>query len=471
MDLAAGMAVERRDSSQVRIATCRPVTIVTESHKRVVTGDTVDLGPGGMFVSLDDPLPVGERFIFRIDLGEPYKPVLSGGEVRWVDDTLGHAGMGVRFLDIAEVANALGGREIPAKGPETVRVRMEHVGPALEARVVERAETSIVIDLELPFLRPGAPLEVGPDVAARSGWVQSVDWLEQEEGPAYLQLVVDLEPSPVRAAAGQVAASSSRAATEAAAALPQSSRRASRRRTTADLETSAPEPTAIPPTPDIGSAQSEAGEGLAAAVEPEPEPEIFIAPEAEASPATGVAPQPAHRAEPDADTAIAAEGDDGLGFTPSLLDRLVRSVLVLRLIPWLATLRTAIVERARDPRVKAAASRAAALGRAVLARLGPALRGLLERVRSMRLLKPGRKQARGEPSQVVRALTDRTRKVAAGRGKSVAAVLLVVLAAGGLATAAAGLHGSVAETRSLAELRRQAAHQGWSSAVWIEQAD
>lgn len=491
--VAAAGTEDRRDGSQARIATCRPVTIVSERHKGVVMADTVDLGPGGMFVTLDEPLSVGERFIFRIDLGEPYKPVLSGGEVRWIDSSGGRGGMGVRFLDIAEVADALGGT-IPTRGPEIVRVRMEHVGPAVEARVVERSGGGLVVDLSLPFLRQGAPLEVGPDVAARSGRVKRTEWLGDKDGEAQLRLVVDLEPSRAQAAAGQVAATT----TAERAAAPKVLDEERSKRTRPDPEPEAEEERE-PPTLEWAAAEAPADEEplaerspAPALATPRPAPApIEVEGEVEEEAVDDEAVQtaaPAERESSVAEAAPAEDGEDGdevdaAAFSPfrGVKDRLEALGILPRLVALWGLLRAAAAKVAANPRVAPLLEKiktrvnleqllaaARGLGTRVAGRLGPTVSGLLARVKGFRPFKKARKQSRGEPSKVVQALAARARRVTRGRGRSIAAVLLVALGAGGAATTASGLQGAAEAEASRARLRAEADQQGWSASTWQE---
>jgi Tfp pilus assembly protein PilZ len=205
------LEADRRNGEQTRILTNRMVTIVSGRRGEVVTADTVNLGPGGMFVATDTPFGVGDRFICRIDLGEPYKPVLSGAEVRWINDQEGQQGMGVQFLDIGEAANSLSGELVP-HGLDSVRLRMQAVGPALEAKVVERAPQQLVIDVALPFLGQGTQVDVGPDIAARTAAVDQVEWLGGDEEPK-VRLTLSLEPAASQIVAEHVAHSNSQVAT------------------------------------------------------------------------------------------------------------------------------------------------------------------------------------------------------------------------------------------------------------------
>jgi hypothetical protein len=79
-----------------------------------------------------------------------------------------------------------------------------------------------------------------------------------------------------------------------------------------------------------------------------------------------------------------------------------------------------------------------------------------------------RKQSKGEPSRVVRALTDRARKVASGRGKAVVTSALVIVGLAGLGAVGWGLWGNADAEAERAQNRTEAASAGWSADRWQE---
>ena len=491
-------AVERRDGGQDRILTNRHVTIV--SGGEVVTADTINLGPGGMFVATDEPFTVGDRFICKIDLGEPYKPVLSGAEVRWVNGLDGPRGMGVRFLDIAEAAESLSG-ELPTQGPEIVKVRLESMGSAVDASVVERLDQEIVVELELPFLQPGARVEVGPNVAARTAAIRQVEWSSDAgDDGIKVRVRMDLEPSATRVAAHQVADEAARqrsdaegakrhekraekvwqrpssaAESEAARAEVAPSRRrenddAARSTTTAE-EAEARRPAEVSveePTDDVN--EDEPGEREAVVVETSADVE-----EEDAS-STAVEASAADVEDVGADDGDAAEDDelDARSFDPlrGALERVLGVAMTTRLVALWGRVVGAVKARINGPKLIAAWQRTRSVTQGalswLLSKVGPAAGRLVSALRSSSIVRRRRRQARGEPSTIVRNLTDRARKVAAGRGKTIAVVLFAVMSVGGLGAVSYGLWGSANAEQEREQLRGEAARAGWSASQWDE---
>ncbi len=526
---------DRRAVGQDRIMTNRMVTIVSGHGGGVMMADTVNLGPGGMFLATEEEFDVGDRFICRIDLGEPYKPVLSGAEVRWVDIETDQRGVGVQFLDIAEAAETLSG-ELPTAGPEKVRVRLPSAGSAIEAEVVERDGGSLVLELQLPFLEPGTNLEVGPDVAARSATVKSASWLGDEPPPLRLKLELNLEPSSAESAAEKVAAEDAKQAKpakkpriwqrpakihkkrkiakkaspslgDAMAKAAETSRKKKRwsrksRATSRENEVS-PEAFVDAPadvrretkvreertqeksadvekkvTPFIEQEQKKARTSTEEEVEEEIRETVEIEEEEEAE---DTAEARSSREDPKEDEEqheeAGEEVDDEFepgAFNPfrAPLERILGVAMVSRLFQGLARLKSWIGERINGPKLLAAAKwigeRLVGGWHWTAERAGPLLSRGWKVVRRIKLWRRPRKQARGEPSTVVQHLTDRAKRVAAKRGRTIALILVLSLGAAGLATAGFGLTSSASAEDERENIQQEADQAGWTAGAWEE---
>jgi hypothetical protein len=483
---------ERREGGQDRILTNRHVTIMPGRGGEVVMASTANLGPGGMFITSDAPFAVGDRFICKIDLGDKYKPVLSGGEVRWVDGTRRDdvVGAGIKFLDIAEAAQTLGG-ELPARGPENVRVRLESVGSALAAEVVERSEEELVLDVELPFLQPGAQLEVGHDLSARTAEIRQIEWsTEDAEDGIKVRLWLDLEPSAVHVAADRVvrdARDRLRARrTERSSPAPEPVRAAPVVTPKAAPVEASPEPETAEPPVEEPETSAPAEAAIAEERRDEPadasaEPEAELVPDRPAKDA--VVAEPSSEATADGKKPAKLSYDDlnlntlfpFWGGLESVLGRERCMRLVAIIAAAYASVKARLAPESRRALAAAARDRAARgwtwtkerLGPA-FARLGPAVSRVGAALKISKLTQRTRRQPKGEPSRVVRALADRARKVAAGRGKTIAVAFLVALSLAGLATAGFGLAGSESAQRDREQLQSEAASSGWSADRWQE---
>ena len=513
--------VERRESGQDRILMNKMVTILSGAGGEVVTADTVNLGSGGMYVATDRRFGVGDRFICQIDLGDEYKPVLSGAEVRWLDEAKSKRGMGVRFLDIAEVANSLGGA-LPPAGPETVRVKLDSVGSSIEAEVIEREGGQMVIDLEIPFLSRGQSVDIGQDREAQSAGIREVEWVSGDGGEgAKVRLRLDLdrqdgpkiisparpEPTPTAAddeAEAQGEPEGDPAAQKKARTLHKRKRKVSKasdgresnwaRRARMlnwrgdddddDEEPQiTPETVILPSRPTQRAAAAEEPEvTVAGEVEEEeetPEPVAAVASASEQREAEAEAKEAeaeAKEAEAEAKEAEAENDEeiDPMSFDPTrkALERLLGAALIARLVAGLGKAREAIGGRLNGPKLAAAGQwMLAKLGAGwswTKAHAGPAIVKLARAIRDSKVVQRRRRQSRGEPSKVVRNLTDRARKVAAGRGRTVALVVFITAAAAGLGTAGYGLWGSAEAEAEREQLQTEASSSGWSSERWQE---
>ncbi len=532
--------VERRDGGQDRIPMNKLVTILSGHGGEMVTADTVNLGPGGMFVATERPFGIGDRFICRIDLGETYKPVLSGAEVRWIDADTNRRGMGVCFLDIAEVASSLGGDLPTAKGPESVRVRLESVGTAFDGEVIERSDEELVVDLELPFLRGGAKVEVGPDVAARTSVITSTEFLaDPKAGGTRLRLRLNLEPTAAEVAAEQVSGGrrsrvmvgsdiaqkmasavpepvivapkrkkkvkktrvraksnwarraallqwsekeespeTDAAATAAAEAVAEEARRAEAERQVADIERRAAT------RREVEAREAEAADlSVAGEIVEEPtaeeldEPSEAVAasdhePKAEVTAAPAKSEGAELAVEESEESSDSAKDDeiDASTFSPlrGALERVCGVALATRLMAAMEKARTSIGSRINGPAALAAArwvgGKLSHGWQWTRGKVGPAFANLGKALSRSRR----RRQSRGEPSKVVRNLTDRARKVAAGRGKTVAAAFLIVIGLTGLGAAGWGLWGSTSVESEREQMQSEASAANWNADLWQE---
>lgn len=559
---------DRRTPGQDRIMTNRMVTIVAGHGEGVVMADTVNLGSGGMFLATEEPFAVGDRFICRIDLGSPYKPVLSGAEVRWINDEAERRGVGVRFLDIAEAAESLSG-ELPTKGPETVRVRLPSVGPALDAEVVERDGKSIVVELELPFLEPGSQVEVGPNVAARTATVRSASWVGEKPPPMRIKLDLDVEPASVEVAAGQVVADRNRKKlrpekkgfwqlparihrlrkgtaseddaeeTRADEAAPGESKgkkpkskaepeKAAAEEVTAearsdkvtsekfkanakpqkvatktieateepdeakvDLEKARAEPREAEVETEEAEAAPEEAEAAPEEAEAETEEDEAAPEEAEAKPAKpkekkaqpvkakeeaarGKEKKAAATEDGEAEADDSEEDFDPSAFNPwrGQLERILGAAVMARLVAAWGFAREWLGDRINGPKLRAAAEwckdRLFEAGRWTADKLGPAASQSWKAIRRIPTLRRSRKQTRGEPSSVVRHLTDRARRVAARRGRTAALIAFLSLGVGGLAAAGYGWSQSNTAEDERETIQQEAERSSWTSGHWEE---
>lgn len=509
---------DRRATGQDRIATNRMVTIVSGHGGGVTTADTVNLGPGGMFLATEEHFDVGDRFICRIDLGEPYKPVLSGAEVRWLHLETDQRGVGVQFLDIAEAAETLSG-ELPTAGPEKVRVRLPSAESSIEAEVIERDGQTLVLELRLPFLEPGTQLEVGPDVAARTATVREATFLGDGAKPLRIKLELSLERSSAESAAEKVAASDAKQAApvkksriwqrpakilrtrkasakksaslsdavEKAAQDERSSRRWSKKSRTdqheqeepaartadevearAEVESEEPSKTKEEKR-ETRSSEKKLEEKKGRESERTEQRELAAKAEVEDAEETVDEEEEQQDAAPETDD----EFEPG-AFNPfrAPLERILGAALVTRLFQALARAKEWVGERINGPKLLAAAKwtrdRLVEGGRWTASRFGPLLSRGWTALRSIKLGRKSRKQTRGEPSTVVQHLTDRARRVAARKGRTIALILVISLGAAGLATVGYGLTSSASAEDTREGIQQEADQAGWTAGAWEE---
>jgi hypothetical protein len=499
------------------------VTIVSGHGQGVVTADTVNLGAGGMFLATETAFDIGDRFICRIDLGDPYRPVLSGAEVRWVGSDTGSQGVGVQFLDIAEAAESLSGEQ-PTRGPEVVRVRLPSVGPSLEAKVVERQGKSIVIEFDFPFLEPGTQVQVGPDLSARTATIRSASWIDDAPKPMRIALELDVEPTSVEVAAGHVVADRKRQLQSNRKGFWQLPAKIKARRKAAEaLEE--PDCEAEVSQKTLEATEGEARELAEAKRKSREEAEERVRERAEAkrkSREEAEAPrteEPSEEPEADElevrggstqDTETATtderptEGEgkkesrdeaqraqdqttsedqdeddpdeefDPLAFNPirGQLERILGAAAMARLLAAWGAAKEWVGERINGPKLHAAflwcKGKAHDGGRWAATKIGPVADRAWKGAKGLTLLQKARKQSRGEPSSVVRHLTDRARKVAAHRGRTATLILLITLGTVGLAAAGYGLTSSDSAETERESLHQEAEQGGWTTGRWEE---
>jgi uncharacterized protein (TIGR02266 family) len=113
------------------------VSIVTQKGK--IEGITLDVSPGGVFISCATPLRLNQVFDLMIEVPELKRPVKARAEVVWSniygpDDDISPRGMGARFVEIAGED-----RKFIAK------VVMEHYkGLKIEPKFMENLQTLII---------------------------------------------------------------------------------------------------------------------------------------------------------------------------------------------------------------------------------------------------------------------------------------------------------------------------------------
>lgn len=76
------------------------------SDSNFYTGFTRDISEGGVFVATYNVFPVGTVMELELQVPDTGAPIQVKGEVRWSaeanEDSDGHPGVGLRFLDLSE---------------------------------------------------------------------------------------------------------------------------------------------------------------------------------------------------------------------------------------------------------------------------------------------------------------------------------------------------------------------------------
>ena len=177
--------VERREGGCERMKVGKSVSIFAGDKQSILRARTRDLSTGGMRLDVGDGLSVGEKILFRIDLGEGFDPAVQGGEVVWSAED---QGTGVRFTAAGEVETSTAKQasppELPSSG-EPVRLHIDRMDHPLKVECVEAGPTGITVRTELPFLERGRTVCASfGDVDVAEGRVEGVlifIFLESEE--------------------------------------------------------------------------------------------------------------------------------------------------------------------------------------------------------------------------------------------------------------------------------------------------
>lgn len=157
---------ERRESGVDRVPVRRPVAICAGRQGTLVQGETVDLSPRGMQVSVDGTLRPGEHLVFRLDLGPEFSTVVEGGEVAWVLPSGPTTTAGVRFVPLPRRP---AGKLDPAPAPEApkfspgeeLRVKVGGMTQALRAEFIDQEGPGLLrFRCPLPFLKLRSPVVV-----------------------------------------------------------------------------------------------------------------------------------------------------------------------------------------------------------------------------------------------------------------------------------------------------------------------
>lgn len=201
-------AIERRNPEQARIPLEDVlVELRPEGYDEAFEADAVDVGLGGLAMRAAILPDVGSRLHCRFQSPHDGRCVDASAEVVWARDAGPSAGeFGLRFdtLDpddeasirgIIEAWHAAMGLDLDEPNDQgVVSLKLEGVGPRLDADVVHRAGDVLVVEQGLPFLRLGKTVEED----GRVGRLESVDLRVEGETP---RLVLTIGFDRVRAPA------------------------------------------------------------------------------------------------------------------------------------------------------------------------------------------------------------------------------------------------------------------------------
>lgn len=199
-------AIERRNPEQARIPLEDVlVELRPEGYDEAFEADAVDVGLGGLAMRAAILPDVGSRLCCRFQSPHDGRCVDASAEVVWARDAGPSAGeFGLRFdtLDpddeasirgIIEAWHAAMGLDLDEPSDRgVVSLKLEGVGPRLDADVVHRAGDVLVVEQGLPFLRLGKAVEED----GRVGRLESVDLRVEGETP---RLVLTIGFDRVRA--------------------------------------------------------------------------------------------------------------------------------------------------------------------------------------------------------------------------------------------------------------------------------
>jgi hypothetical protein len=186
-------AIERRNPEQTRVPLeDLLVELRPEGFDEAFEADGVDLGVGGLAMRAAILPDVGSRLQCRFQSPHDGRCVDASAEVVWSRDAGASAGeFGLRFdtLDPDDEESIRGlveawhaAMEIDLGEPSEhgfVSLKLEGVGPRLDADVVHRAGDVLVVEQGLPFLRLGKTVEED----GRIGRLASVDLRLEGETP------------------------------------------------------------------------------------------------------------------------------------------------------------------------------------------------------------------------------------------------------------------------------------------------
>lgn len=199
-------AIERRNPEQARIPLEDVlVELRPEGYDEAFEADAVDVGLGGLAMRAAILPDVGSRLHCRFQSPHDGRCVDASAEVVWARDAGPSAGeFGLRFdtLDPDDEASIRGiieawhtamGLDLDEPSDQgVVSLKLEGVGPRLDADVVHRAGDVLVVEQGLPFLRLGKTVEED----GRVGRLESVDLRVEGETP---RLVLTIGFDRVRA--------------------------------------------------------------------------------------------------------------------------------------------------------------------------------------------------------------------------------------------------------------------------------
>lgn len=165
--------VERRQDGAQRMKVGKPVSIFAGDKQSIMRARTVDLSTGGMRLDAQEGLSVGEKILFRIDLGEGFDPAVQGGEIVW---SSAESGTGVRFTSAGEVDVSVPEREADPPGEgDPVRLAIERMDHPLKVECVGVDERGITVRTELPFLERGRSVTARyVDESGREGRIEGI---------------------------------------------------------------------------------------------------------------------------------------------------------------------------------------------------------------------------------------------------------------------------------------------------------
>lgn len=186
-------AIERRNPEQARIPLEDVlVELRPEGFDEAFEADAVDVGLGGLAMRAAILPDVGSRLHCRFQSPHDGRCVDASAEVVWARDAGPSAGeFGLRFdtLDpndeasirgIIEAWHAAMGLDLDEPSDQAVvSLKLEGVGPRLDADVVHRAGDVLVVEQGLPFLRLGKTVEED----GRVGRLESVDLRVEGDTP------------------------------------------------------------------------------------------------------------------------------------------------------------------------------------------------------------------------------------------------------------------------------------------------